>query len=106
MLLINANNEYPRHIGDLQLDYPDWQKGDALPDGWREVVEVPVPSYDVETQTFEELQPKLVSGVLTQQFKVRSMTAEELRYRKLVQIKFKVQNDEPLTADEAALLVG
>ena len=47
MYLINPNNEYPRHIGDLQAAHPNWQPGQDLPEGWIEVLpgQTPSPTY-------------------------------------------------------------
>lgn len=94
MLLINPDNEYPRHIGDLQLAYPDWQKGDALPEGWLEVqaIDNPMPAED---EILYEDDPIEIDGVLSQNWKVRPMTAEEIALR-----------DAPVTARQKLIDLG
>jgi hypothetical protein len=54
MYLINPNNEYPRHVADLQAEHPGWEPGQELPEGWVEVLtgELPTPSM---TQFIREL---------------------------------------------------
>lgn len=42
MLFINGEN-YPRYIGDLQVEHPGWQESDMIPDGWNQVQEVEQP---------------------------------------------------------------
>lgn len=77
MLYINPQNEYPRHIGDIQLENPSWQLGDPLPVGWVEVV--PTQSPDVPTdQALIELAPEEINGVWTQVWSLRDLTPEEL----------------------------
>lgn len=81
MLLINPENEYPRHIGDLLNDHPDWKEGDALPEGWQEVAYADeYPTSDIN-QVVYETEPTLIDGILTQTFAVRDMTAEEIERR-------------------------
>lgn len=78
MYLVNPSNEYPRHVGDLLLDHPEWQEGDALPTGWKEVQPGTIPTIDPLTQIWYEIEPKTVSKKLTRQFAVRDLTPEEL----------------------------
>jgi hypothetical protein len=80
MLYINPQGEYPRHYGDIMLDAPGWKLGDDLPEGWVQVAETerPAPGAD---QVVVEAAPKEVKGVMTQQWLVRDMTAEELERR-------------------------
>jgi hypothetical protein len=80
MLYINAENEYPRHIGDVQLAQPGFQDGDTLPNGWQSVIETtrPLPGEDkLSVEAF----PVEVNGVMKQKWTVRSMTADELARR-------------------------
>jgi len=80
MLFINDKNEYPRYIGDIQAEYPEWLPGDELPDGWLEVAdtEVPLPTLD---QVIVEEFPEEVDGVLTRKFTVRELNDEEKAVR-------------------------
>lgn len=73
---ISPKGEYPRHIGDVQLVQPNYQYGDVLPEGWVEVVLTEIPEYDSLTQTFEELLPIEIDGVMTQQWIVKPLTEE------------------------------
>lgn len=81
MLLINPDNQYPRHIGDLRLEHPTWQEGDALPSGWQEVAYASSIPETKENEIVYEIEPTLVNGKLTQTFAVRPMTAEEIERR-------------------------
>jgi hypothetical protein len=75
-LFINSNNEYPRHIGDILIDYPDYD-GVNLPDGWHKVEPTEPPVLELN-QVLEETYPKLVNGAYVQSWSVRAMTAEEI----------------------------
>ena len=80
MLYINPDNEYPRHIGDIQLEHPTFKEGDNLPAGWALVVEADIPAVG-ENQLAYESFPEEVDGVMTQNWQVRAMTAEEIERR-------------------------
>jgi len=80
MLYINADNEYPRHIGDVQLAKPSFQEGDTLPKGWTKVEESERPTAGIDQVTVEST-PVEVDGVMTQQWTVRDLTEEELERR-------------------------
>lgn len=75
---ISPQGEYPRHIGDIQIEHPDYEYGQAIPDGWIEVALTPVPQHDSETHTLIELPPVEIDGVVTQQWATRPYTEEEL----------------------------
>ena len=80
MLYINAENEYPRHIGDIHLISPNFVEGNTLPKGWQGVIETtrPIPGKDkLSLEAF----PVDVDGVMTQSWTVRDMTQEELDRR-------------------------
>jgi hypothetical protein len=106
MYLIDSYGEYPRFLGDLLIDHPDWKIGDELPTGWQEVAEGVMPIYDEATQICVELKPDLVDGILTRNFDVRSLTSEEIKARQVWFIRSKVEKGQSLTAEEAALLIG
>ena len=80
MLFINAQGEYPRHIGDVQLVKKGWSEGDALPTGWQAVVETERPLPSAGQITVEDA-PVEIDGVMTQNWLVRDMTAEEVARR-------------------------
>ena len=80
MLYINSDNEYPRHIGDVQLAKPGFKDGDALPTGWVKVAESERPTAGTNQVTVEGT-PKKVDGVMTQTWTVRDLTQAELDSR-------------------------
>ena len=80
MLYINSDNEYPRHIGDVQLAKPGFKDGDALPTGWTKVEESERPTAGTDKVTVEGA-PAEVDGVMTQSWTVRDLTQEELDRR-------------------------
>lgn len=94
MIYINPQGEYPRHIGDIQLDHPDYKDGDALPEGWVKVEETPRPTPG-ENQVTYEGQPEDIDGVMTQNWVVRDMTQEEIDRR-----------DAPKRAKEKLIALG
>jgi len=80
MLYINAENEYPRHIGDVQLVKPSFKEGDALPTGWQRVEESERPTAGTDQVTVEGT-PEEIDGVMTQTWVVRDLTQAELDRR-------------------------
>jgi hypothetical protein len=94
MIYISPAGEYPRHYGDIMLDAPGWKLGDDLPDGWVKVEETQPPTPGTD-QLVAESAPKEIKGVMTQQWLVRDMTAEEIERR-----------DAPLTAKAKLLELG
>lgn len=95
MLFINPQNEYPRHIGDLQLEHPGWQVGDPIPEGWKEVAYATSRPEVSENETIEEELPTIIDGILTQTFSIRSMTDEEIAF-----------HNAPVTAKEKLIKLG
>ena len=80
MLYINSENEYPRHIGDIQIDHPSFKEGDALPTGWVKVEESERPTAGTDKVTVESF-PEEIDGVMTQSWTVRDLTQAELDRR-------------------------
>jgi hypothetical protein len=80
MIYISPDNEYPRHYGDIQLANPTWKLGDDLPEGWVQVAESPRPEPGVDEVTVEGF-PIEVEGLMTQNWVLRDMTAEEIERR-------------------------
>jgi hypothetical protein len=78
MLFIDNEGNYPRHHGDLLLVEPNWQNGNALPEGWQLVAYATEMPIENENETVYEAQPELVNGVLTQAFRVRALTPAEI----------------------------
>lgn len=81
MLFINPKNEYPRHLGDLLAEHSEWQDGDELPDGWKQVAYAENLPEAGENQVRVEVFPSMQNGVLTQTFIIRDLTEEELANR-------------------------
>ena len=79
---INPLSEYPRHIGDIQIEYPNWNYGDVLPDGWQEVADGIVPEVNAD-EYWIEISPNFSDGVLTRQFEVKLLTEEMIKSREL-----------------------
>lgn len=94
MQLINPQGEYPRHIGDLQLEHSNWQIGDPLPEGWVEVADATMPEPQADQIVYEDF-PVEIDGVMTQNWQVRAMTAEEMERR-----------DAPETAKAKLMALG
>lgn len=79
MLLIDPQGNYPRYIGDLKSQNPDWSEGEALPENWKYVNYTTVPEFDASTHKLEELSPVLAEdGQYYQTWNIRELTAEEL----------------------------
>jgi hypothetical protein len=83
-----------------------WSEGQPLPENWVEVKQTTKPQ-ESETTIAYQLEPKQnKNGTWEMVWDVRDLTDEELYYAKLSSIRVKVQNREPLTKDEAELLIG
>jgi len=80
MIYISPENEYPRHAGDIQLVAPKWKAGDPMPDGWVQVAEAERPTTGADELAYEG-EPVEVKGVMTQNWVIRDLTAEELDRR-------------------------
>jgi hypothetical protein len=77
MIYINAEGEYPRHPGDIQIVNPSWTEGDALPTGWQSVVKTDRPTAGTDQVAYDS-GPVEIDGVLSQGWTIRDLTAEEL----------------------------
>jgi hypothetical protein len=75
-LFISPDNEYPRYIGDVQREQPDFD-GENLPEGWKPVIDVETPLLE-EDETLVEDFPALVDGQYYRSLSKRKITAEEL----------------------------
>jgi len=80
--------EYPRHEGDIRIEHPEIsesQTGDTFPcpSTYALVVPTTAPAFDEATQIAQEQAPVQVDGVWTQQWLVRSLTAQELEAKAL-----------------------
>lgn len=93
-MFISPTNEYPRYIGDVQLEHPNWEYGDPLPEGWTEVEYSDYPSAGEYEVVFEDF-PVEVDGKMKQNWQIRPMTAEE-----------KERKDAPKKAREKLIALG
>jgi len=80
MIYINSANQYPRHIGDIQLEFPGFKEGDAMPIGWTQVIESPRPETGEDQLAYEGI-PTEADGLMTQTWVVRDLTQQELDRR-------------------------
>lgn len=78
-LFISPDGQYPRYIGDILIDYPDFD-GINLPEGWKSVEEVDRPTVSTDEIVYEE-SPVLVDGVYKQSWATRPVTEEEIEKR-------------------------
>ena len=63
---ISPDGEYPRHPGDIQLVYPEWDyMTDDPPEGWIEVVLTDKPAGNLNEMA-REAHPQEIDGVWTQ----------------------------------------
>jgi len=69
--------EYPRHIGDIQLENPNATENN-LPNEWQFVTPIDTPIYNHETQIAYELPPVKIDNVWYMQWDVRELTQQEL----------------------------
>lgn len=104
MIYINSQGDYPRHIGDIQLDSPGFKEGDELPTGWVQVTESERPVAGVDEVTVEDF-PTEVDGVMTQAWIVRALTAEEKERRDAPKRAREKLIDLGLTEEEVNALV-
>jgi hypothetical protein len=72
--------EYPKHIGDIQLESPSTTENDLLEE-WQAVTPVDRPVYDYETQIAYELPPIQIDNIWYMQWAIRELTQQELKER-------------------------
>lgn len=92
-LFISPDGQYPRHIGDILIEYPDFD-GVNLPNGWNMVQEVDRPTVG-ENEIAYETSPEIVNGIYKQSWAIRTVTEEEIEKR----------NNHPKTWEEAKKLL-
>jgi hypothetical protein len=93
-LFIDPAGEYPRFVGDVQLDDPSFELGGVLPEGWKEVQETEIPVAG-DGEVVIPADPIEIDGVWTQQWDVRPLTTDEIKRR-----------DAPITAKEKLAALG
>lgn len=75
-----STKEYPRYYGDIQLEYPDWNLGDPLPEDWAEVEPTPLPELG-PTQIVEDTFAEKINGKWKQGWIVKTFSQEEFDQR-------------------------
>jgi hypothetical protein len=80
MIYISPDKEYPRYIGNIQAQNPNWEEGDELPVGWQLVYDTEPPKPGLDELVYEGF-PVEIKGVITRNWEVRNLTAEELERR-------------------------
>ena len=81
--------EYPRYIGDLQNEFPDFVEGDPLPDDYCEVIATEKPETSSKFEEVREVFPILIDGVWTQQWQITEITQEDVDKRRLMMLNTK-----------------
>lgn len=92
-LFINPANEYPRHVGDILVEYPEFD-GVNLPEGWQSVATTERPETG-PNQTAYEVFPELVNGQYVQTWVIRDLTAEEIAAREEAKKNFNPRVKSP-----------
>lgn len=77
-LFISPNNEYPRYIGDIQLENPEYKINDKLPNGWKLVQDKNIPDVTGDNIVDEQFPILDESGNYVRNFTVRLMTDDEI----------------------------
>jgi hypothetical protein len=105
-IFISPQGEYPRFVGDIELENSNWnQETDPVPSGWIVVEETPSPVID-ENQMMEETFPiKDDAGNYHRNWKVTTLTDAEVADRKLKNAQFKARQ-AGLTDDEIKLIAA
>jgi hypothetical protein len=73
--------EYPRHQGDIRLEYPNMGDEFVCPDTYALVNVEPIPDYDPDTSVFEFQDPYERDGQWFQNAIIRLLTQEEIENR-------------------------
>jgi hypothetical protein len=77
-LFISPDNEYPRHIGDIEREHPEFDGNITnLPTGWKPVTPTEPPVV-TNNEVYFELEPVLVEGSYVQAWDIKALTDEEV----------------------------
>jgi hypothetical protein len=68
MIFVGPNGSYPRYVGDLLLEFPDWTTRKKVPAGWERVFETSPPALSNGTALKELFPARLEDGKLYQQW--------------------------------------
>ena len=75
-----STNEYPRHQGDIRLEYPDMGNQFVLPETYAYVEWVDAPSYNEATQIAQETSPEFINDKWYMRWIVQDLTQEEIDF--------------------------
>lgn len=80
-LFIFNKTDYPRYIGDLLLEYPNWVEGDTLPEGW-ELVDDSMPFPEAKKGYGIEEELIFTEGSWVRSYKYVEFIGDEVEYEK------------------------
>lgn len=81
MIFIDPNGNYPRYIGDLIIENPNWDQVSPLPEGWIAVERTQQPEA-LAGQVIVEGRPEIHNGVYYQTWEtleIQNSYLQELR---------------------------
>lgn len=87
--------EYPRYVGDIALEYSDFD-GINIPSDYVAVEQTTPPTYDLKTQYLDQTAPIQVDGVWQSVWVVQDYTAEQLAEIKAQQDKIMANHRKPM----------
>lgn len=70
--------DYPRHTGDILLDFPEWDPATPIPLPYATVKAINHPETEPMVSYIYELPPELVSGEWQQRIEKRYFTPEQI----------------------------
>lgn len=77
MSYIKNGRDYPRFIGDILLENPNWIEGDDLPTGWELVTQAKMPVVNKYERLIEDF-PILENGQWSQVVRVEQFSQAEI----------------------------
>lgn len=99
-IYISPNNEYPRYVGDIQVENPDFELGNELPDGWKIVADVDFPDVSGDNLAEEQFPILDENNNYVRNFVVRPMTEDEIAAKNAPALLKKKLNDLGLSDAE------
>ena len=73
-----ATKEFPKHIGDIWLEYPELIGKFTCPETYAQVQQTPPPEHNKQTQVAQLDTPIEENGVWKMTWKIHTYTQEEL----------------------------
>lgn len=72
MIFVDSDGNYPRYVGDLVLEKPDWNTRKKLPEGWERVYETSKPREYLGNVAIEDTPYRAEDGKLYQKWTLSS----------------------------------